>query len=103
MGKGHGFSYMQFMDDWIIQALGIAAGACTALSLLPQVIKMFKEKKAEDLSVAYLFILLSGQILWIVYGSLRKDPPVVVTNIVSLTVNLITIFLGLKYKRNPGS
>lgn len=86
------------MSDQLIQIIGIAAGSCTALSLIPQVVKIAKEKKAEDISVAYLLILLSGLCLWITYGVLRKDPPVIITNIVSLIVNIATIVLGIKYK-----
>ena len=90
------------MDQWIIQAIGIAAGVCTALSLLPQVIKIKKEKKAQDISMLYLVVLLIGLILWIIYGILRKDIPVIATNVTSVIVNLATIFLGMKYKKpNP--
>lgn len=87
------------MDEWIIQATGIAAGICTAVSLIPQVIKIKKEKKAQDLSVLYLVILLVGLLLWITYGVLRKDIPVIATNVVSVIINLVTIYLGLKYKK----
>lgn len=87
------------MGDQFIQWVGIAAGFCTAISLLPQVVKMVKNRKAEDISIVYLLVLLAGLALWIVYGILRKDIPVIVTNVLSLIINLTTIALGLKYKK----
>ena len=50
------------------QIIGLAAGVLTASSLIPQVVKTWKEKKAEDVSLLMLVILLSGIVLWIVYG-----------------------------------
>ena len=56
------------MSDQVIQIVGLIAGLCTAVSLLPQIVKIVKEKKAQDISVAYLLVLLLGLVLWIVYG-----------------------------------
>lgn len=79
--------------------IGIAAGVCTAVSLLPQLIKIIKEKKAENLSFPFLFILLAGQGLWIWYGMLREDPPIIVTNAISAFFNVGIMVLGFKYSQ----
>ena len=84
------------------QLIGLAAGICTACSLLPQVIKTLKEKKAEDVSLGMLFLLQAGLILWIVYGVKRSDMPIILTNCFSLLVNIVMVVLGIKYKKNPG-
>ena len=80
------------------QFIGLAAGICTAISLLPQLVKLIKTKKAEDISLFYLLILFVGIGLWIWYGILKNDLPIILTNCVSLTINGIVIFLGYKYK-----
>ena len=87
------------MNDEFIKVIGIVAGVCTAVSLIPQIIKIQRDKKAEDLSVAYLAVLLIGLILWIVYGVLRKDIPVIATNVVSVIINIVTLVLRWKYRR----
>ena len=84
------------------QLIGLAAGICTASSLLPQVIKTIREKKAEDVSLVMLLVLLTGIILWIVYGIKKNDFPIIITNSFSLLVNIVMIILGIKYKKNPG-
>lgn len=87
------------MFDSYTEIVGISAGICTSISLLPQVIKLLKHKKAEDISLFYLIILFIGLALWIWYGFLREDLPIIVTNGFSLILNGIIIVLGVRYKR----
>ena len=87
------------MFDSQTEIVGIAAGVCTSISLLPQLIKIFKHKKAEDISLFYLIVLFVGLGLWVWYGILREDLPIMVTNGFSLVINGMMIVLGVKYKR----
>jgi MtN3 and saliva related transmembrane protein len=80
------------------QWVGIIAGIFTAVSLLPQLIKLIRNKKAEDISLFFLIILFCGLALWIAYGFLREDVPIIATNIFSLIINAAMIVLGIKYK-----
>jgi MtN3 and saliva related transmembrane protein len=87
------------MKPELIQWIGILAGVFTAVSLIPQIVKIVKEKKSENISFAYLAILFAGLALWIVYGILRKDIPVIATNVASIVINVVTVGVGLKYKK----
>ena len=82
----------------ISQYVGIVAGVFTALSLLPQLYKIVKEKKAENISFFMLFILLTGVGGWIWYGALKKDYPIMITNAISFMLNLLIIGFSIKYK-----
>lgn len=79
--------------------IGIGAGFCTGVSLLPQLVKIIREKKANDLSLFYLLILFAGLVLWIWYGIRKTDVPIIATNAVSLGMNIVIIVLSAKYKR----
>lgn len=79
--------------------VGIIAGICTAISLLPQLVKLIKTKKAEDLSLFYLIILFVGLSLWIWYGFLRDDLPIIVTNCLSILINSVVLVLSIRYKK----
>jgi MtN3 and saliva related transmembrane protein len=81
------------------QLIGLAAGICTAGSLLPQVIKTIKEKHADDISLLMLLVLMTGLILWIIYGFKRNDIPIIVTNSFSLLVNITMVILRIRYKK----
>lgn len=79
-----------------ISILGLAAGALTTVSSLPQVIKIFKFKKTADISLGTYIFAFCGVGLWLIYGVLIKDVPLISANTVSLI--LVTIILGLKIK-----
>lgn len=81
-----------------MQWIGIVAGILTACSMLPQVIKTIKEKKAEAISLKMLLVLISGLVLWVVYGIMRNDWPLIATNSFSVLINVLMIFLRIKYK-----
>jgi MtN3 and saliva related transmembrane protein len=81
------------------QLIGIIAGICTGVSLLPQLIKIIKDKKADDISYFMLFILLAGLAGWVWYGILKKDYPIIITNSFSFIVNIIIIFFTIRFQK----
>jgi MtN3 and saliva related transmembrane protein len=81
------------------QYVGIGAGICTAVSMLPQLFRIWKKKKAEDISYFMLLILLAGIAGWIWYGILKNDFPIIITNSFSLLVNLVIVGASIKYKK----
>lgn len=80
------------LADWI----GYAAGTLTTLSFLPQVIKTWQSRSAKDISLAMFLMFCIGVSLWIVYGALHQDLPVILANVVTLT--LASIILGFKFR-----
>ena len=78
--------------------IGIFAGIFTSVSLLPQLLKIIKEKKVEELSIAMFLSLLIGLILWTYYGVLQKDMPIIITNGFSVFLNVIILILRFKYR-----
>jgi MtN3 and saliva related transmembrane protein len=81
------------------QIIGLTAGILTASSMIPQVIKSWKEKKADDVSLKMLIVLTSGIALWIVYGLKKNDLPIILTNIFSMVVNITMVILRLKFNK----
>jgi MtN3 and saliva related transmembrane protein len=82
------------------QVIGIVAGVCTSVALIPQLVKIFKTKSAKDVALFTLIILLIGQALWIVYGVMKSDTPIIATNAFSELVNVTTLVLRVKFGRN---
>jgi MtN3 and saliva related transmembrane protein len=78
--------------------IGIGAGILTGVSLLPQLIKIIREKKAENISYIMLIVLLAGLAGWIWYGILKNDYPIIITNSFSFLVNSLMIFFTIRYK-----
>jgi len=79
--------------------IGVAASACTAVSLIPQLTKVLKEKKAENVSLWMLLVLFIGLGLWVYYGMLKKDLIIIISNAFSFIINLLLAVFAIKYKK----
>lgn len=77
--------------------IGFIAGILTAISMLPQLIKTLKEKKAADITPWMLVVLIAGVVLWLVYGLIKKDWPIIITNAVSIFLNVWMLILRKMY------
>jgi MtN3 and saliva related transmembrane protein len=80
--------------------IGIAASACTAASLLPQLTKVLKEKKAENVSLWMLLVLFVGLGLWVYYGILKTDLIIIISNSCSFIINVLLALFAIKYKND---
>ncbi|HEY5748631.1 MAG TPA: SemiSWEET family transporter [Chryseolinea sp.] len=79
--------------------IGVGASVLTSTSLIPQLSKLIREKKADDISVTMLLVLFGGLGLWIYYGILKDDLIIIISNTFALIVNLATVVLTFVYKR----
>lgn len=86
-----------------IDVIGIVAVVVTTSSILPQIFKVVKRKRANDLSVVMYIVSMSGQALWIVYGALRKDYQVIAANVVCMSLASTMLILKLVYTRKEQS
>ena len=84
------------MNAIMLSLLGVLAGTLTAFSFIPQVVKTIKTKETRDISSPMYTILIIGFLLWIVYGVMRKDFPVIIAN--SISFLLATTILIFKIK-----
>lgn len=85
------------MDINYIAAIGLLAGSCTTLSFLPQAIKTFRMKETRNISLSTYVILAGGIFLWIIYGILIHDLPVILANSISFALVSIILILKIKY------
>jgi MtN3 and saliva related transmembrane protein len=88
--------YLSPMSDLV----GTFAGILTALFLVPQLIKMIRAKKAGDISIPMFVILLLAQILWVIYGVLKNDLPLIITNSVTLALNITILALTIRFRKS---
>jgi MtN3 and saliva related transmembrane protein len=64
----------------VIEYLGYFAGTLTVFSFLPQVYRSWQTRRTGDLSMGMFALLIAASSLWMVYGVLNRDWPVVLTN-----------------------
>ncbi len=83
------------MDQFVI--IGLVAGLITTLGYVPQVVKGYRSGSMEDVSLYMPLMLMVGMSLWLVYGIILKDPPIIFWNAVSVILNVVIILMKLRY------
>ena len=76
--------------------IGLSAGTLTTISFVPQVIKTWRSKSADDISTAMFSLFSLGLILWLIYGVYLQSLPIILAN--AVTLFLTAVMLTLKYR-----
>jgi len=77
--------------------IGLVAASLTTFAFLPQSIRAIKTKHTKDLSLPTLIMLEVGIVIWIIYGFLISDIPLLAANTISFIFMTVTLRLKLKY------
>jgi MtN3 and saliva related transmembrane protein len=77
--------------------IGLVAASLTTFAFLPQSIRAIKTKHTKDLSLPTLIMLEIGIVIWIIYGFLISDIPLLAANTISFIFMTVTLRLKLKY------
>lgn len=80
-----------------IEIIGIVAGAFSTAAPVSQMIKTYRTKQAEDVSVLMFVSFLIGNVLWTIYGFLLNAPSIIIWNVLGMLGNIIAIALKNKY------
>lgn len=87
------------MERETMEIIGIVAGCCTTASFLPQVLRTWKTKSVEDISLRMYLLLCLGVFLWLVYGLLVHSVAVILANAVTLVLALAVLVMKIRYRR----
>jgi MtN3 and saliva related transmembrane protein len=80
----------------ITNIIGSLAGGLTTIAFIPQVVRTWKTRSAQDISL-FMFLLFScGVLLWLIYGILLHALPIILAN--GITLALSTSILALKIR-----
>jgi len=85
------------MINWVT-IIGLVAAICTTIAFFPQVIKIAKTKKTQDISLHMYILLTTGIFLWLVYGLIINDLPLIFANLISLILATSVLVFKIKYK-----
>ena len=77
--------------------IGLVAASLTTFGFLPQSIKAIRSRHTKDLSLPMLLMIDTGVLIWIVYGALISDIPLLFANIISFIFVTLTLILKIKY------
>jgi MtN3 and saliva related transmembrane protein len=81
-----------------ITILGLVATLFIISAQIPQIYKSYKTKSTGDLSLWMILWLITGVGLWLLYGLLRPDYVIVISNTLGEIALITLLALKLKYK-----
>jgi MtN3 and saliva related transmembrane protein len=89
------------MEDLVAWAdiIGTVAGILVLSSFIPQLIKAYKTKKMSDVSIHLMILIASGMFLWVIYGFIRSDPVLIVTNATVFALYITLLVMKLSYDK----
>ena len=87
------------MNSVNIEFFGYFAAILTTAAFLPQLIKILKTKKAEDVSLITLIMFICGVGSWVIYGYKISSSPILIANIITLILNLFILISKVFYSK----
>jgi MtN3 and saliva related transmembrane protein len=86
-----------------ITYLGFLAGAVTSVSVIPQVVKAYKTRHVRDISIWQPVLLDIGMCLWLAYGIIIGDIPLILANTFSILCNSMLILMKIFFKEDDNA
>ena len=85
------------MDASLLNFIGVAAAILTTLCWLPQALKIIRTRDTAAISLPTYAAFATGLALWLCYGILLGDWPIIGSNVVTLMPVIAIIVLKLQY------
>ncbi len=82
----------------MVEWLGVAAGTLTTLSFVPQVLKTWRTKSVEDVSLWMLLAFNAGLLMWLLYGIFTRKPAIIYANTMTLVLALSLLGMKIRYR-----
>lgn len=81
------------------ETLGVLAGTLTTAAFVPQVLRTWRRRSAEDLSMATFAVFALGVALWLAYGIWLALLPVIIANAVTLVLAGMLVVMKWRFSR----
>lgn len=83
-----------FDPTWI----GSIAAVLTTVAFAPQAIKAWRTRSTEDISLIMFLMLTVGICLWLIYGLLIRDMPLVFANTATLVLAGAVLVAKIRFR-----
>ena len=83
-----------------VDIFGYFAAILTTAAFLPQLTKTLKTKKADDVSLTTLIMFIIGVFSWIIYGYKISSTPILIANLITLTLNIMILVSKIYFSKN---
>lgn len=90
------------MAEFWIESIGLVAGFIGIVAWIPQIRRVWIDKKEEGISLPTFIAVTASLSLWLVYGIIVNSIAMIVSNILTLAF-IIAVTLGVYRIRNKAS
>lgn len=73
--------------------IGLLAAFCTTCSFVPQVLQILRSGNVDGISLQMYSIFTFGITMWLIYGFILQDIPMITANTITLALALAVLFL----------
>jgi MtN3 and saliva related transmembrane protein len=80
--------------------LGYAAAALTTASFVPQTWHTFRTRDVSGISLSMYGIFTVGVALWLAYGAIKQDWPIVIANGITLALACAVLAMKLRFDKS---
>jgi len=87
----------------LVEVLGLVAGFLVSLGLVPQILRIWRLRDAQEISLTFNLLSLGGTVLWLTYGLVQGLLSVILWNGVNCVLYLILLSVKLRYGMGRGS
>lgn len=81
----------------MITAIGLLAALLTTAAFLPQVLHTLATRDTRGILLRMYVIFVAGLLLWLIYGLLMRDLPLILANAVTLLLAGAILYLKLRH------
>jgi MtN3 and saliva related transmembrane protein len=78
--------------------IGYIAACLTTFSFIPQALKTFRTKDVSGISLGMYGCFTAGVALWLVYGILLMAWPIIIANVITVSLALSIFLMKLRYR-----
>jgi MtN3 and saliva related transmembrane protein len=89
------------LSNLIADSVGTVAALCSMTSFAPQIVKIWRDRDASEVSLTMYLVTVIGFCLWTGYGLLIGSWPVTVSNVVCLAMSGAVLALKWRFSRHP--
>ena len=73
-------------------------GILMSIGHFPQSYKIYKNKTAKDVSLITYFIFFIGSFIWLAYGIILNEVPIIISFIIGVIGSFSVLFMAARYK-----
>jgi MtN3 and saliva related transmembrane protein len=85
------------MASALVEAIGALAAILTTLCWVPQALKIVRDRETRAISLPGTMLCVLGVLLWLIYGVVIADPPLIGSSAVTLAITAMILALKIRH------